>query len=343
VTTHDLSAEDPDSLAARLEPVARRALDHYGVGPDAELTLLNVSENATYAVDDPATGERTVLRVHRHGYHDGAAIESELAWLDALREDAGVRTPHVLPAPDGRRVLALHEEGQADPRYVDRFEFLPGVEPQEAGETLPASFELLGSITARMHNHAAGWQRPAGFTRFAWDYDGAFGRVARWGRWQDGMAIGPEETEVLGRLATTLEQRLSRFGSGPERYGLVHADLRLANLLEDKTPDGDQCYVIDFDDCGFSWFLYDFGTAVSFFEDDPRVPELTDAWVRGYRSVRDLPADDEAEIPTFVLMRRLLLVAWIGSHSGTDLARSMGADYTAASCDLAESYLSRFG
>ena len=112
-----------------------------------------------------------------------------------------------------------------------------------------------------------------------------------------------------------------------------------ANLL----ADGDQTYVIDFDDCGWSWFLYDFGAAVSFFEHDPRIPELTDAWVRGYRSVRALDAQDEAEIATFVMMRRLLLVAWIGSHSGTDLARSMGAEYTAGSCDLAEAYLSRLG
>ncbi len=336
MSTHDLSAE---GSAARLETVARRALAEYDVSPDAALTLLNVSENATYAVDDPATGERTVLRVHRHGYHDGPAIESELAWLDALREDTGVRTPRVLPTRAGRRLLAMPEEGQPDPRHVVRFEFLPGVEPEEAGESLPDSFELLGGITARMHDHALTWQRPPGFTRFAWDYDGAFGNVARWGRWQDGMAVGPAELEVLGRLDDVLKARLARFGSGPHRYGLVHADLRLANLLED----GDQRYVIDFDDCGFGWFLYDFGTAVSFFEDDPRVPELTDAWVRGYRAVRDLPAEDEAEIPTFVLMRRLLLVAWIGSHSGTDLARSMGADYTAASCDLAESYLSRFG
>lgn len=335
MSIHDLSAE---GFATRLEQVARRALAEYDVSPDADLTLLNVSENATYAVDDPDTGERTVLRVHRHGYHDGPAIESELAWLDALREDTGVRTPQVLPTRDGRRLLAMPEEGQPDPRHVVRFEFLPGVEPEEAGESLPDSFVLLGSITARMHEHALTWQRPAGFTRFAWDYDGAFGSVARWGRWQDGMAVGPTELEVLGRLDDALRERLARFGSEPHRYGLVHADLRLANLLED----GDDRYVIDFDDCGFSWFLYDFGTAVSFFEDDPRVPELTDAWVRGYRSVRDLPAEDEAEIPTFVLMRRLLLVAWIGSHSGTDLARSMGAQYTAASCDLAESYLSRF-
>ena len=336
MSTHDLSAE---GFATRLDQVARRALAEYDVSPEADLTLLNISENATYAVDDPATGERTVLRVHRHGYHDGPEIESELAWLDALREDTGVRTPRVLPTRDGRRLLAMPEEGQPDPRHVVRFEFLPGVEPEEAGESLPDSFVLLGSITARMHEHALTWQRPAGFTRFAWDYDGAFGSVARWGRWQDGIAVGPAEREVLGRLDDALRERLARFGSEPHRYGLVHADLRLANLLED----GDDRYVIDFDDCGFGWFLYDFGTAVSFFEDDPRVPELTDAWVRGYRSVRDLPAEDEAEIPTYVLMRRLLLVAWIGSHSGTDLARSMGADYTAASCDLAESYLSRFG
>jgi len=144
---------------------------------------------------------------------------------------------------------------------------------------------------------------------------------------------------VLGRLDGALHNRLFRYGPGPNRYGLIHADLRLANLLE---HDGDVA-VIDFDDCGWGWYLYDFGTAVSFFEHDPRVPELMDAWVRGYRTVRKLSPEDEAEIPTFVLMRRLLLVAWLGSHAGTDLARGMGKDYTAQSCALAEDYLGRFG
>ena len=333
---HDLSDE---AVAERLEPVARRALAQYGVAPEADLTLLNVSENATFAVDDPATGQRTVLRIHRHGYHDGTAIESELTWLEALRADTGIRTPEVIPTSDGRRVLALQEDGHRDPRYLVHFEFLPGVEPTPTGERLPESFELLGAITARMHEHAVRWRRPAGFRRFSWDYDAAFGTQHRWGSWQDGMAVGADEREVLGRLDATLAKRLAGFGSGPHRFGLVHADLRLANLLED----GDQTYVIDFDDCGWSWFLYDFGTAVSFFEHDPRVPELADAWVRGYRTVRALPKEDEAELPTFVMMRRLLLVAWIGSHAGTELAQEMGEDYTAGSCELAEDYLSRFG
>lgn len=333
MSVHDLSARD---ATARLEKLARLALRGYPVAPDAELTLLNVSENATYLVDDPRAGQRSVLRLHRLGYHEPAEISSELAWLDALRSDAGIRTPRVIPDLAGRRLLALDEEGAAEPRHAVMFEWLPGIEPP--AHSLVDSFEELGQITARMHEHALSWPRPAGFARFAWDYDGAFGAVARWGRWEDGMAVGAAEREVLGRLDTTLCSRLARFGTQPHRYGLVHADLRLANLL----VDGAQTYVIDFDDCGWSWFLYDLGAALSFIEDDPRVGELIDAWVRGYRTVRPLPAEDEAEIPTFVLMRRLLLVAWIGSHSGTELAQSMGADYTRASCELAEDYLTRY-
>jgi Ser/Thr protein kinase RdoA (MazF antagonist) len=276
--------------------------------------------------------------VHRHGYHDRAEIHSELAWLEALRVDAGVRTPRVLPLGDGQPLLSMPEEGTVDDRFVVHFEWLPGVEPTPTDERLPASFEFLGAITARMHEHVLTWRRPPGFKRFAWDYVGAFGADARWGRWQDGIAVGAAESEVLGRLAAVLERRLADFGTDPARYGLIHADLRLANLLQHGT----ETYVIDFDDCGWGWFLYDFGAAVSFFEHDPRVPELIDAWARGYRTIRPMTAAHESEIPTFVLMRRLLLVAWIGSHSGTDLARSMGAQYTADGCDLAESYLSRF-
>ena len=144
---------------------------------------------------------------------------------------------------------------------------------------------------------------------------------------------------MLGRLDAALRARLAAFGTGPDRYGLIHADTRLANLLVD---DG-RVSVIDFDDSGFSWYLYDAGTSVSFFEHEPQVPELMDAWLTGYRRVAALPAADEAEIWTFILFRRLLLVAWIGSHSGVDVAQELGAGYTRDSCDLAESYLSRAG
>jgi Ser/Thr protein kinase RdoA (MazF antagonist) len=338
----------------RLEAIARDALRAHGIGPDAALTLLNISENATYAVDDPATGVRSVLRVHRPGYHSRQAIESELAWIAALRADDVVATPEVLATRQGDLVcVGRHADGEE--RHAVRFAWVPGQEP--AGLRLVDDFRALGAVTARLHAHARQWQRPAWFTRFTWDYDTSIGARGHWGRWQDGMAVGAEEHAVLGRLDETLRRRLAAFGSGPDRFGLVHADMRLANLIVDLDhPDqaatasgGDgpsapdrEVTVIDFDDCGFGWYLYDLGSSLSFMEDDPRVPELTDAWVAGYREVGELSAAEVAELPTFVLLRRLLLVAWIGSHADTDLARSMGADFTRGSCDLAEQYLSRF-
>jgi Ser/Thr protein kinase RdoA (MazF antagonist) len=255
--------------------------------------------------------------------------------MDALRAEAGVRTPRVLPATDGRRIVTSAEPGSGSPtRQCVRFEFLPGTEPATTDGS-DDHFAQLGEITARMHRHARAWQRPGWFTRFHWDHPAAFGARPRWGRWQDGIGVGPAEREILARLDARLGQRLAAYGSADDRYGLVHADTRLANLL---VRDG-TVSVIDFDDSGFSWYLYDLGTAVSFFEHDPAVPALIESWLAGYRRVAPLTAAEEAEIWTFILFRRLLLVAWIGSHQGAGIAVELGAGYTRDSCDLAERYL----
>jgi Ser/Thr protein kinase RdoA (MazF antagonist) len=333
MSAHDLSAGS--DVLDRVTRCAQGALAGYGCHPDAAVALLNVSENATYLVDDPDEG-RSVLRVHRLGYHTEAEIASELAWMAALRAEAGVRTPRVLPAAGGSLIVTAADPVTGEQRCCVRFEYLPGSEPEQDAA---GHFAELGEITARMHRHAREWPRPPWFTRFRWDYDAAFGTEARWGRWQDGIGVGPAEREILGRLDATLRRRLAAFGDGPDRYGLVHADTRLANLL----VDGGAVSVIDFDDCGFSWYLYDLGTSVSFFEHEPHVPGLIDSWLAGYRRELPLSAADEAEIWTFILYRRLLLVAWIGSHQGAADAQALGSEYTRQSCELAEKYLSQLG
>jgi Ser/Thr protein kinase RdoA (MazF antagonist) len=313
------------------DPFATAALEPFGFPASAHVELLSLSENATYRIDDPAASRTAVLRVHRTGYHPPGAVHSELAWLQALRKDEGLLTPAVYRAIDGRDVVDVTVGDLT--RQTVLFEWLPGVEPPE--DQLPEKFELLGEICARMHRHARSWRRPAGFVRFDWDFDSCVGDTPRWGRWQDGIGVGAPELEVLTKAASLMLQRLGRYGREPDRFGLIHADVRLANLL----ADGDDIQVIDFDDCGFGWFMFDLATAVSFMEHDPRVPELCDAWVRGYRRMLPLSAEDEAEIATFVLLRRLQLVAWVGSHRFADAALELGADFTAGCCELAERYL----
>jgi Ser/Thr protein kinase RdoA (MazF antagonist) len=111
--------------------------------------------------------------------------------------------------------------------------------------------------------------------------------------------------------------------------------MRTANLLVDD----DRLGVIDFDDCGLSWFAYDFAAAVSFMEHEPIIPDLMAAWVDGYRQEAPLPVEDEAALPMFVMLRRMQLTAWIASHAETPTAQALGEAYTNGTVALAEHYL----
>jgi Ser/Thr protein kinase RdoA (MazF antagonist) len=320
----------------QIDELAAAALGRFGLSPDATATLCNVSENHTYRVEDPDSKEGYALRVHRAGYRTAHQIESELQWVDALREDGAVDTCVPVTAPGGGRVVEVSVDGLGS-RNVVLFEWLPGVEPDPEGEEVIAGFRTLGAVSARMHAHTRAWEPPRGFDRPVWDYDHTLGAEGYWGAWQDGLGMGAEERRLLERLAAVIAARLEAYGRGSDRFGLVHADIRLANLLVHEG----QVRVIDFDDSGFSWFMYDFATTVSFVEDHPRVPELREAWLEGYRSVAPLAAVHEAELDTFVMLRRLLLVAWIGSHhTFATEAAELGAGFTAGTCALAERYLS---
>jgi Ser/Thr protein kinase RdoA (MazF antagonist) len=316
--------------------VAERALAEYGLSENSTLHLLNLSENATYAVEDAATGERSILRVHRQNYHLPHQIGSELDWLDALRDDSDITVPTVLRAADGRRVVTVNVDGTD--RHVVHFAMVAGAEPDEETVTVE-DFHTLGQITAALHEHSHAWARPAEFSRFAWDWEHSLGAEGRWGRWQDADGVGAEEHRVLSRAEQLLRERLQDYGTEPDRFGLIHADLRLANLL----VDGSTITVIDFDDCGFGWFFYDFGTAVSFIEHDPALPEWQASWVEGYRSRRPIAAADEDMLASFVLLRRLMLLAWMGTHSHSKESRTKAITSAEGSCALADRYLSSNG
>jgi Ser/Thr protein kinase RdoA (MazF antagonist) len=323
-------------MSDAMDALAAAAVRRFGLSSEARAALCNVSENHTYRVDDPEAGRTYALRLHRPGYRTAAEIASELDWIDALREDGAVDTCVAVAAPDGERVVSVTADCAGE-RNAVLFEWLPGVTPDPEGAEVVEGFRTLGAVSARMHAHARAWRPPPGFARPHWDFEHTIGRAGHWGRWQDGLGMGPEECAQLERLEIAIAERLLAYGRGPERYGLVHADIRLANLL---VEDG-HVRVIDFDDCGFAWFMYDFATTVSFVEDHPRVPELREAWVEGYRSVAPLDPADEAELATFVMLRRLLLVAWIGSHhTFATEAADLGPAFTAGTCELAERYLS---
>ena len=247
-----------------------------------------------------------------------------------------VITPGVYTGRNGDPIQQAHGEGLPAPRYMVLFHFVEGSAPDETGD-MTAGYEELGAIAARCHEHVLSWEKPSDFQRLTWDEKAVFGPTPTWGNWRDAPEVTPEVAGVLEKVEQMVRDRLVAFGKAPARFNLIHADMRLANLL----IDGKGTRLIDFDDCGWGWFLYDFAAAISFIEDDPRIPALKAAWVRGYRSVRDLSAAEEVEIDTFVMLRRMALLAWIGSHIEAPEPQALAPGFAATTARLGQAYMER--
>lgn len=313
--------------AHELEP----ALSCWAEVDGGNARLINHSENHTFLIETPGQG-RFTLRLHRAGYQSIPSIESELAWLMALRRDTALAVAEPVPGRDGRLLQSV--ETSHGPGLAVLFRFVDGAEPQP-DDQLDELFVTLGRYAATMHNHVTTWQRPAAFERQVWQATTILDTDGLWGDWRMAPGVIPANRAVLDRLESALWQRLSAYGTGEDRYGLIHADMRLGNLL----VDGPQVTLIDFDDCGFCWFAYDFAAAISFHETSPAIPALRAAWLKGYQPVRPLTAEDVAAIDSMVMLRRMALLAWIGSHAETGLAQQHMNGFAEGTAKLAERYL----
>jgi Ser/Thr protein kinase RdoA (MazF antagonist) len=78
---------------------------------------------------------------------------------------------------------------------------------------------------------------------------------------------------------------------------------------------------------------------VSFMEHEPVVTALQASWLDGYRTIAPVSREDELMLPIFVMLRRMLLTAWIASHSDTETARKLGMDYTDGTVAMGERFL----
>lgn len=329
----------PGEQAERLRELARAALGHWAVRP-AGLRLIKYRENAVFEVT-AADGRRFALRVHRAGYHSDAELRSELEWMQALAAD-GFDVPELLPTRSGAPFAVVRHAGVPESRQLDLFAWVPGqplgsVESGLAGdaESLARTFRIVGVLAARLHNQATRWRPPADFTRHAWDAEGLVGERPFWGRFWELAALSGEQRALLRRARERMQRDLAALDRSPQTYGLIHADFAPENLL----VDGDRVRVLDFDDAGFGWHLFEIATSLYFHIGQPYFGAIRAALVAGYRSQRALPAEQLARLPLFFAARGCTYLGWVHTRPETETARQLTPMLIEAACAAAGEYL----
>lgn len=301
----------------------------YGFEEDMQMKLMKYSENLTYKLFSEGTGEKYVLRVFRPGYHKEEEMIGELTWIHKLSLDTDIKTADVILGLNGNFVQT------ADGFYIAVFEFIEGHEITEiAADKLYFYMEKIGEIAAKLHKHVTNWKESGDLIRFSWDLKDIIGRDGRWGHYSNMKSLPPSDISCYDDASRIIRYRLEKFGRTRDRYGLFHSDLNIHNIL---INDDDEIYILDFDDCGYGWFLYDIATAVMEYFDE-ELDCVLSAILKGYEKVRKLSEEEKEEIPTFIIARKILRIGWIASHSDNDTVKAISPSYFEKTALLAKEY-----
>jgi len=302
-----------DSLEARLIDAARRAAPAFGLDP-TEVRILNRSENVVCALR-ASDGSQVALRLHRPGYNTPAELRSEVRWVRALAS-ANVRVPRAMPTTNGDYYTPIVVETDAGPvehqvGVISWVEGQPLGDPLEAGDLdLSHHFERIGELAAAVRVQSSSWTLPDNFVRRRWDADAFVGDTPLWGRFWEVPTLNAEQQDVLTQARQVMHETLSAQPTTPDRFGLIHADLHLGNVM----ANGDELTLIDFDDAGFGWYAYELAVSLNNVLDEPWYPAARTAMLQGYRRIHPL-ADDEVDlIDTLLIMRSLMILGWLAAR-----------------------------
>lgn len=333
---------NPGEQLDRMRGFAHEALPLWNI-ENAALDLLKYRENAVFKV---TTGEsKFAMRVHRPGYHTDAALRSELQWMEAL-SDAGVDVPRIVPTASGELFATSEAVDMPAPLQIDLFEWIEGRQlgSVETGVSCTAQsvhelYFKIGELAALLHDQAQAWTPPTGFVRHAWDEHGLAGKDPLWGRFWELSALTREQRRLLDAARERVHRELGSLSKTPTDYSLIHADFSPENLL----VEGSRVRLIDFDDAGYGWHLFELATPLFFLMDEPYFEAANQALISGYRSRRALSDEQLGRLPLFLLARGLTYVGWVHTRPETETARELTGMLVDMCCRLAHDYLGTSG
>lgn len=257
-------------------------------------------------------GKLFAIKLARPAYHDRAALLSELQFTAYLAEQ-------------GVSVAKPVANAQGD--YLDEFEgrvisisgWLAGRPLSDLAIEIDQGSHLfkLGANLAKLHEKADAWTLPESFVRPSWGIDGLLGEAPFWGRFWAHHALEETEKQVVESFRNEAREMLDRLDLD---FGLIHADAVRENVFIDNG----EVTLIDFDDFGFGYRLFDLATALLKNDHAPEFDGLKTSLIDGYQSEREL---DIEHLPLFMALRASTYLGWIMSRSDQDTDGTRAARY----------------
>ncbi len=301
--------------ALRLRRLALAALEHYDL-PVRSIRLITNEQNGIFRVDTTG-GKKVVLRVNKHdvGGHSLAEIRSEMMWLEAISRETDLGVHHPVPARSGALATTAQVPGVPEPRHCAVFSWVPG--PNLADRMTVENVEKQGELSASLHNHAATFVPPEGFSVPTARSVFPFGDPVVLFDPQHQYLFPPDRRRVFEHSIERVQGAIDALyaaGPGPR---VVHYDLHQWNV---KVVHG-KLYAIDFEDLMWGYPAQDIAVTLYYFQHLENGPLLRAAFRRGYARRREWPERYDGEIDTYLMGRQMDLVNFLLQETNPDYSK----------------------
>lgn len=289
---------------------ARSALSQYPL-QIAGLKFLGHSDNLTFQVMDQQ-GACYLLRLHYpvNAFYKGkrqlpSAIVAELAWMEALYQEAGVPVQQPVHSAAGE-ALVLVDAGDGMSLPCTLLTWLEGEHFSPAAANARGQVERLGMLVARMHLFAMRWTPELARPRYNGDY---FRRI--FARLLHGVDLEIFSETVYWTLRSTVHKINTEIGQlsfDSDQWGMIHADLHVGNFLVNH----EEIIPIDFSFCGLGHYLFDLSVCLT----GGLKTDLRQPFLDGYRRQRSLADDSFQVIEAFALAGRMRYYSYLVGQPG---------------------------
>lgn len=320
----DFGSWDLAAQQALYLDLAANALPMWGLRASA-LGWLAYSSNAVVALR--TADARYVLRLSLAGRVRESRLRSELDWLRAIRRRTHLLAPNPVAAKiDGAEqfFIAVSHERLPPPQavYCVLFEHINGRQ-KSAQELSAADCQRIGRYLGRLHQEAQ-FNPPGGFDRPRLDQSGLFGAESPYQSADESAALATGQAGVFAQVAERVGQVMARLDRERDSFGLIHADLLSKNVLFD----GDAIAALDFEYCGWGYYLYDLAPLLWQLrgERSADFALLEDALLAGYASSRATGSVDREALEAFISARQLASCRWLLQNRHHPQVRGAASD-----------------
>lgn len=332
-------AQSVDYSTEELYSLAQKAVYYWGLDETSQVHLVKHRENAVFKIVSQQGAY--AMRIHRQGYHSDQELHSELLWIRDI-PDSELFTAHVLPALSGELFIKLSLDSVRPELQIDLLEWADGTPIASIEEgfsdlsDIQATYHQVGRLMAISHLHSIQWEVPKDFSRHSWDEHGCLGPDSLWGDYKDLAQLTEQQVSLIDKAVAQARKDLQAFGQSADRYGLIHADFLPENLLR---SDKGIC-LIDFDDAGYGWHLFDIATALFPYLGEDAFDLALNSLIEGYSELRELEHIDK--LPLFLFIRSVTYLGWMHTRKESTTAQQMTDMVVQAAEALAEQYLAQF-